>query len=116
MPRTRSNPADPQSVTTAAQSRSEDQVHRLRQYLATMSVRTLCFVLAIVTEGWLRWVFAAGAILLPFFAVVAANAVAPRVRGRVRPVVPMRDDTPSLTDRSYVHTPVPYRPDGRDDS
>lgn len=104
-----------QSVTTAPSSRAEDQKHRLVQYLATMGVRTVCFVLAIVTDGWLRWVFAAGAILLPFFAVVAANAVAPRVRGRVRPVVPSVDATPRLTDRSYVHVPSTVRHDDERD-
>jgi hypothetical protein len=105
VPLTRSHHPAAQSVTTAAPSRSEDQVHRLRQYLATMSVRTVCFVLAIVTDGWLRWVFAAAAILLPFFAVVAANAVAPRIRGRVRPVVPMRDETPQITDHGHADDP-----------
>lgn len=105
VPLTHSHRPAAQSVTTAAQSRSEDQVHRLRQYLATMSVRTVCFVLAIVTEGWLRWVFAAAAILLPFIAVVAANAVAPRMRGRVRPVVPMRDETPQLTEQAHRDDP-----------
>ena len=98
-----------QSVTTAPTSRAEDQKHRLQQYLATMSVRTVCFVLAIVTDGWLRWVFAAGAIVLPFIAVVAANAVAPRIRGRVQPVVPTVDRTPTITDRSYVHVPSTVR-------
>ena len=38
-----------------------------------------------------------GAVFLPFFAVVAANAVAPRVRGRVQPVLPVTDDTLLLT-------------------
>ncbi|NHA69084.1 DUF3099 domain-containing protein [Phycicoccus flavus] len=106
MPRTSSHQPDAQSVTTAAQSRHEDQSHRLHQYLLTMSLRTVCFVLAIVFDGWLRWVFAAGAILLPFFAVVAANAVAPRVRGRVHLVNPVHDPTPQITDRGYEHAPA----------
>ncbi len=101
MPTTRSRPADPQSVTTASQSREADQKHRMKQYLVTMSIRTACFVLAIVVQDWYRWVFAAGAVVLPFVAVVAANAVAPRVRGRARPVTPTADRTPLLTDGAH---------------
>lgn len=47
---------------------------RMRRYLISMSVRTLCFVLAVVAGGWLRWVFVAFAVFLPYVAVVAANS------------------------------------------
>ncbi len=118
MPTTRSHGADAQSVTTAAESRESDQRHRMRQYLATMTLRTVCFVLAIVIDDWYRWVFALGAVVLPFIAVVAVNAVAPRVRGRARPVTPAHDPTPLLTDREYVEVPStvrhPDHPDHRD--
>ena len=41
-----------------------------------MSLRTLCFVGAVlVGRGWLRWVLIAGALVLPYIAVVMANAV-----------------------------------------
>ena len=88
---------DAQSVTSVAESRTEDQARRLKQYLLTMGIRTACFVLLVVVDEWYRWIFAAGAVFLPFFAVVAANAVKPRVVGRVRPVVPTVDDTRHLT-------------------
>ena len=40
-----------------------------------MAVRTACFVGAVaVGPGWLRWVLVAGAVLLPYVAVVFANA------------------------------------------
>ncbi|CAM3650914.1 DUF3099 domain-containing protein [Occultella aeris] len=40
-----------------------------------MGIRTVCFALAIfVTITWLRWTFAALAVVLPYLAVVAANA------------------------------------------
>ena len=42
-----------------------------------MAIRTACFVLLVVVDAWYRWIFAAGAVFLPFFAVVAANAVMP---------------------------------------
>lgn len=46
---------------------------RMRRYLISMSVRTVCFVLAVVFDGWLRWVFVAFAVFLPYVAVVVAN-------------------------------------------
>ena len=88
---------DVQSVTSAPEARTEDQARRLKRYLFTMAIRTACFVLLVVVDAWYRWIFAFGAVFLPFFAVVAANAVMPRVTGRVRPVVPVVDPTPQLT-------------------
>ena len=38
-----------------------------------MSVRMVCIVLGVVTQGWLMWVFFALAIFLPYFAVIIAN-------------------------------------------
>jgi hypothetical protein len=40
----------------------------------SMAIRTVCFLGAIVTTGWLRWTLVAGAVLLPYVAVVMANA------------------------------------------
>ena len=100
MPTTRSHPVSPQSVTSAPESRTEDQARRLKHYLVTMGIRTACFVLLVVIDHPIRWVFAFGAVFLPFFAVVAANAVTPRVRGRVRPVLPSADPTRQITDGS----------------
>jgi hypothetical protein len=88
-----------QVVTNAAESRADDQRRRMRQYLVTMLIRTVCFVLVVVVDGWLRWVFAAGAVFLPFIAVVAVNSVRPRVAGRIRPVTPATDAARLLTDR-----------------
>jgi hypothetical protein len=39
-----------------------------------MGVRTACVVAAIFVPGWPRWVLIAGAVVLPYFAVVMANA------------------------------------------
>ncbi|MFL6168398.1 MAG: DUF3099 domain-containing protein [Ornithinibacter sp.] len=100
---------DVQSVTSAPQARTEDQARRLKQYLITMAIRTACFILLVVVHGWYRWIFAAGAVFLPFVAVVAANAVRPRVSGRVRPVLPVVDETPQLTR-------APHEPSDPEDS
>lgn len=60
----------------------------MRKYLISMIVRTLCFVLAVVLTGPARWVCVALAVLLPYVAVVIANATNQRridVLGSVRP-------------------------------
>ena len=44
------------------------------KYTIAMSIRVVCILLAMVVQGWLMWVLFAGAILLPYFAVVIANA------------------------------------------
>lgn len=100
MPTTRHH-HDIQSVTSAPEARTEDQARRLKQYLITMAIRTVCFILLVVVDAWYRWIFAAGAVFLPFVAVVAANAVMPRVSGRVRPVLPVVDTTPQITRAPY---------------
>ena len=65
-------------VTTAGRSPREEQRERERRYLVTMAVRVLCFILAIVFFGvGLRFLAAfavAGSLILPWVAVVAANA------------------------------------------
>jgi Flp pilus assembly protein TadB len=70
----------PIRITTAATSRNADIAARQRRYLIAMGVRTLCFVVVAclaVTHagpGWLPWIFVVGALVLPYVAVVMANA------------------------------------------
>jgi Flp pilus assembly protein TadB len=61
------------TITGTRRGLSEDVRARQRRYLLSMGIRTVCFVLAVVASGWLRWAFIAGAVLLPYFAVVIAN-------------------------------------------
>ncbi|NHC14099.1 DUF3099 domain-containing protein [Motilibacter deserti] len=61
-------------ITGAARGLQEDQGGRARRYAISMGIRTVCFLLAVVTDGWLRWAFVAGAVALPYLAVVFANA------------------------------------------
>lgn len=44
------------------------------RYLVAMSIRVVCIVAGVYVEGWLMWVCFAGAIFLPYFAVIIANA------------------------------------------
>jgi hypothetical protein len=65
-------------VTTAAKSPREEQRERERRYLVTMGVRVVCWIGAIVLFGLgLRWeggIAVAGSLVLPWIAVIAANA------------------------------------------
>jgi hypothetical protein len=65
-------------ITSAAGAHSADMQQRAVRYLLSMGVRTLCVILVILVPGPLRWVFAVGAIVLPYIAVVAANAAGER--------------------------------------
>ena len=62
------------SITSAGRSRDEDVSARAVRYTIMMGIRVACFFAAVFTEGWLRWTFAAGAVVLPYIAVVLANA------------------------------------------
>jgi hypothetical protein len=48
------------------------------KYTLAMTIRVVCIVAAMFVEGWLMWLAFAGAIFLPYFAVVLANAQGPK--------------------------------------
>jgi hypothetical protein len=67
-----------QSITTVGESADEERKTRMVKYLIAMTIRVICIVAAIFVEGWLMWLAFAGAIFLPYFAVVIANAQGPK--------------------------------------
>jgi hypothetical protein len=75
-------------ITGASRSLTADVRYRQSRYLVSMGIRTVCFVLAIVTSGWLRWAFFIGAVVLPYVAVVFANAGRERAVDGPGPVPP----------------------------
>ena len=76
-------------ITGARRGVREDVDSRARRYIWSMGIRTVCFVLAVVTDGWLRWVLITAALVLPYLSVVFANG------GRERAVdLPLTDATP----------------------
>jgi len=81
-------------ITTAASSRNADIAARQKRYLFSMTLRSLCFVGAIVAAlagiGWLWPILIAAALILPYVAVVMANAVM------------TKDDGVDLLDGRYV--------------
>lgn len=91
MPSTATAPTTVHTVTTAHRSLAEDQAMRTRRYLMSMLIRTVCFVLLVVVDHPVRWLFLLGAAVLPYFAVVLANAVDKRSEaGDPEPVSPQR--------------------------
>jgi peptidoglycan/LPS O-acetylase OafA/YrhL len=78
--RARGGGETPIRITTAASSRNADIAARQRRYLIAMGVRTVCFLVVAflaVTHagpGWLPWIFVVAALVLPYVAVVMANA------------------------------------------
>ena len=62
------------TITGAQRGLSREQTGRTRRYLVSMGIRTACVIAAIFIPGWPRWVLIAGAVVLPYVAVVMANA------------------------------------------
>ena len=65
----------PQSATSLPRAPRDDASTRMTKYFTMMVIRVICFVLmvAITPYGWYTWLFGAGAMFLPYFAVVIAN-------------------------------------------
>lgn len=63
----------PTSITNARSGTSRELASREKRYAITMAIRTACFVAMIFVSGPLRWVFLAGAVFLPYLAVLFAN-------------------------------------------
>lgn len=64
------------SVTSAGVNPTEDRAHRMRMYFIAMALRVACVVSLFWVRGWWVLLVAAGAVLLPWFAVLVGNAVA----------------------------------------
>lgn len=44
------------------------------KYTVAMTVRTICLIVGAFSTGWVMWIAFAGAIFLPYIAVVLANS------------------------------------------
>ena len=100
------------SVTSAQPGRSEDLDSRIVRYAWMMSVRIVCFVLAVVTPSPWRWMFVVAAVFLPYFAVVLANAHRTTKVSGADPFVPT--ERPAIETRHVVVTPP--NPDRENDT
>jgi hypothetical protein len=70
--------AKQQSITSLPRSPQDDRRSRMIQYTVAMSIRVVCIVLCLFVRGWWLLLPAAGAVLLPYVAVVLANASSSR--------------------------------------
>lgn len=93
------------TVTTASERPDLDVSTRTRRYLLTMAIRTVCFLLAIVAQGWLRWLCLGGAVVLPYIAVVLANARRPQIPGEAEGALesPVRQIEPGSAPEPTPH-------------
>ena len=62
-----------QSATNVSGPLSADIDLRTKRYAIQMGIRVVCFILAILTPAPWRWIFLAGAVVLPYVAVIGAN-------------------------------------------
>ena len=106
-------------MTQARRSRSDDINFRQRRYLLMMSIRAVCFVIAVVMFvnhlGWLVAIPAVGAIFIPYFAVVFANGG--REPGNTRGFMEYQPKLPATrdpADPSSENGHRPTRPGGSD--
>jgi hypothetical protein len=69
---------EPIRITSATRSHSDEIAGRQRRYIISMAIRTVCFLLAVVfAGGFLMWLFILASFILPYVAVILANANAP---------------------------------------
>lgn len=96
-------------VTNAPKSLKADIRSREVRYLISMAIRTVCFVLAFLASGPLRWSLVVAAVILPYVAVVIANAGRERLDRKV-PTTDVPNPHPELpsgqplSDQHRIHT------------
>lgn len=81
----------PSAITSLPRSPDEDRHSRMLRYSITMGIRLVCVILCIFVRGWWLLLCAAGAVILPYVAVVFANVVDSRGARVERPgsIVPV---------------------------
>jgi hypothetical protein len=84
-----------QSATSLPPSPDEERRSRMIRYAVTMGIRLVCFIVAIVIPlSWWTVIPLAGAIFLPYIAVVMANNVSSTATTVERPGSIVRVTTP----------------------
>lgn len=74
------------SATSLGEAPADERRSRMLKYSLAMAIRLVCIGACFFTPGWWLLAPALGAILLPYFAVVLANSVAPsKGKGPLRP-------------------------------
>ena len=60
-------------ITDARTAHTDEMRARMIKYSVSMGIRVVCLFLLFFVHGWLLWVVIAGAVVLPYFAVIIAN-------------------------------------------
>ncbi|GAA2459861.1 DUF3099 domain-containing protein [Agromyces soli] len=98
-----------QSITSLPPSPDQERRARMLKYTIAMTIRVGCIFAMLFVQGWWMAIFAAGAIFLPYVAVVLANAqgtgragqiVSPERALPAAPTHPRDDDGPRGPDAS----------------
>ena len=97
------------SITSAPEPLAEDRARRTRRYLIQMGIRIVCFLGAIAADGWVRWTLVVLAVVLPYSAVLFANAGRDRVSYDTSPMV---DVPPAELTAADPAKPEPFGGDG----
>lgn len=90
-----------QSITSLPASPDDERRSRMIKYSIMMGIRVVCIFALLFAQGWWILVFAAGAIFLPYFAVIVANVGTSRGGREVtRPggLVPLQPTEPIVHD------------------
>ena len=103
-------------MTGLPTSLHDDQGQRMRRYLVSMGIRTVCFILAVVALAGLHWTligwaFVIAAVVLPYVAVVMANATRSPRSTTLEPVTSHDPTTPQLLTNQPPGQPSPDRPE-----
>ena len=100
------------AVTGLPTSLQDDQGERMRRYLVSMGIRTISFILAVVALAVLHWTLigwtlVAAAVVLPYVAVVMANATRSRQSTTLGPLPTNSPTTPQPSgDRPDEDPPI----------
>lgn len=100
-------------ITNARVPSSEEMSGRVRRYTITMAFRTACFVAMIFVPGIWRWLLFAGAVFLPYIAVLFANQAQQRGMSNRVEAPPAPDDAKRITagPEDLIQGDVDDRPD-----
>lgn len=60
-------------ITDARTAHTDEMRARMIKYSVSMGIRLVCLFLLFFVHGWLLWLVVAGAVVLPYFAVIIAN-------------------------------------------
>lgn len=96
-------------MTSLPQAPQDEATGRVRRYVLTMVIRMVCFglTLFVTPYGWYTWVFAIATAVLPYIAVVFANAISPTTTsGAESPTQQLSAPTPPAVADAADHSTI----------